>query len=513
MAVAIVGKITELARKASMGDEAAFEELYRLTRDRAYFVAYSITHNEEDSLDILQESYLKAWKKLREMIEPEICAAWMNQIVGNTAKDFVKKRRPQLFEPLGEEDNLLMLQPEEDSAYIPDAAMDTTETKRLIMEIIDDLPEDQRLCVLLYYYDDLPVADIAKALEVPISTVSNRLAYARKKIARSVEELEKSGKVKLRGAAPLSLLPWLLRGAASESGKILPPIILGGESTGTANAILMGAALPKIMAGIAAVIIIAGSVVTAALLLPKRLESAPDITKPVAEPTAVAPDAIAALDAVLSSTLDRWVNTYTEPHRAIPEAGVTQQAITQAISTRETAEEGTTSMARSTTITHNAASSTITAAKPAATTTAAAATTAAKPVATTTAAATTATTATTTTAPRLITKSSNGVIIEYMSGTLPEDVVFLAVVGSAGFTTRMINPSAGLVVERFTLSCTVNGTQVPVQGSVTVRLPVPAHALPDIALLEVQHVTAPLQVDDMPVQAEGGYLVFTTTYI
>ena len=80
-------RLTALARKASGGDEGAFNEIYRLTRDRAYFVAYSITHNEQDALDILQEGYLKAWRKLREMDSPEICAAWLNTIMGNTAKE------------------------------------------------------------------------------------------------------------------------------------------------------------------------------------------------------------------------------------------------------------------------------------------------------------------------------------------------------------------------------------------------------------------------------------------
>lgn len=148
---------------AAKGDENAFDELYVLTRDRAYFVAYSITKNEQDALDILQESYLKVWQKIDKLENPEAVSAWLRQIVGNTAKDFVKKRRPLLFEPLERDDGSLVLPFEENTEYIPDAAMDTAETKQLIMEIIDDLPEDQRLCVLLYYYDDISVADIAKA--------------------------------------------------------------------------------------------------------------------------------------------------------------------------------------------------------------------------------------------------------------------------------------------------------------------------------------------------------------
>ena len=186
--------IVALARQAAGGDGDAFNQLYVLTRDRAYFVAYSITHNEQDALDILQDSYLKAWQKIGELENPAVAGAWLRQIVGNTAKNFVKKRRPLLFEPLDGDDDPLALQPEENTEYIPDAAMDTAETRRLIMDIVDGLPEDQRLCVLLYYYDDMPVAAIAKSLELQATTVKNRLALARKKISRAVEQLEKSGR-------------------------------------------------------------------------------------------------------------------------------------------------------------------------------------------------------------------------------------------------------------------------------------------------------------------------------
>jgi len=257
-----------LAVRAVQGDENAFNELYHLTRDRAYFVAYSITHNEQDALDILQESYLKAWQKCGSLQTPAVFGAWLNQIVGNTAKDFVKKRRPLLFEALDNDTDILALQPEENDAYIPHEAMDTSETKRLIMDIIGELPEDQRLCILLYYYDDLPVAAIADALELPLSTVKNRLAYARKKISSGVEQLEKSGKVKLYGAAPISLMTWLLRNIVVETNKRLPPVILGSTATATgtttAVSLITGITLPKIVAGVTAdVIAVSGSVIAA----------------------------------------------------------------------------------------------------------------------------------------------------------------------------------------------------------------------------------------------------------
>ena len=275
--------ITELVQQAMKGDHRAFNDLYLLTRDRAYFVAFSITKNEQDALDILQDSYLKAWQRINTLQKAEQFPAWLNQITSNTAKDFIKLRKPHLFQPAGDaEITPLDLQAEKDREYIPDAAMDTAETRRLIMEIIDDLPEDQRLCVLMYYYDDIPLKEIATALEVSYSTVMSRLALARRKISNGVEIIEKKG-TKLYSAAPIPLLIWLLKHMTNESSKQLPPVILG--SAAKAGGITAVITLPKIISGIAVVSVIVGGII-AAVKLPAKQRQADEIDTYTAVPTA-----------------------------------------------------------------------------------------------------------------------------------------------------------------------------------------------------------------------------------
>ena len=289
-------QIALLAQKAAAGDEAAFNELYRQTRDRAYFVALTITKNEDDAFDILQEAYLKAWQKCGELRQPERFEAWLNQITANTARNFLKARKPLLFvEDADGEEDLLDWQPEQETGYIPDAAMDTAETRRLIMEIVDDLPEDLRLVTLLHYYDEMPLADICESLELPMSTVKARLRYARAKISKGVEDLEKRG-TKLYGAAPIPLVIWFLQHAVTE-GAALPAVILGGGSAAAAAAAAAGGAaasggtaagiggaaaaiaLPKIIAAVAAIAVIgSGAAVAATQLSGRRAEKATETT-------------------------------------------------------------------------------------------------------------------------------------------------------------------------------------------------------------------------------------------
>lgn len=252
-------------RRRKGGGQDAFNELYHLTRDRAHFVALSITRNEQDALDIVQDAYLKAWQGIGNLQKPEQFPAWLRQTTGNAAKDYIKKRKPAMFASGGGDDgpSIFDLQPEEDGEYIPDVSLDTAETRRLIMAIVDELPEDQRLCVLMYYYDEIPLGEIAATLDVPVGTVKKRLHLARKKISDGVEGLEKEHGVKLYGAAPIPLLIWLLKGAASTSAANLPPVILGSTAAaGTAaggitaaaasSKVAAAVALPKVVAAVAA---------------------------------------------------------------------------------------------------------------------------------------------------------------------------------------------------------------------------------------------------------------------
>ncbi|MCL2105552.1 MAG: sigma-70 family RNA polymerase sigma factor [Oscillospiraceae bacterium] len=259
-----------LVPAAAQGDEAAFNELYLLTRDACFFIALSLTRKEEDALDILQESYLKAYEQLGRLENPECFVRWLHQIVANTAKRFLSRKRELFCDDLA--DSPLHWQPETDAEFLPEDAMDMSETRRIIMEIIDGLPEDQRLCVLLHYYSGMELSEMAEALELPLGTVKSRLYYARNKISAAMERLQKKG-VKLYGAAPIPLLIFCLRKLPlPDFSAILPGAVVGASATaaaagsvvasaGTLTAKLGAIAVPKIVA-IAAAAVVAVSVPT-----------------------------------------------------------------------------------------------------------------------------------------------------------------------------------------------------------------------------------------------------------
>ncbi len=194
----------EIVRAAQLGDNRAFEALYNMTKDSSYFIALSITKNEQDALDIMQDSYIKAFGYISTLNAPELFDNWLGRIVANTSKNYISKKKPILFADVALNTDIEWNDEEFNKDYLPHESVDTKETSRLLMEIINGLSEDKRLCILMYYYQDMSVKEIAETLELPVTTVKYKLLSARAEIKKGVEDLEKRG-TKLYGVFPFAL--------------------------------------------------------------------------------------------------------------------------------------------------------------------------------------------------------------------------------------------------------------------------------------------------------------------
>ena len=219
---------------AKQGDAQAFGRLYSETVKTAYFVAKRILvgYPEEEIEDVLQDSYVAVYNNLSGYTSGNF-QGWVDVIVANRAKNFIKKKKPILFSEMESEDeDAPELQFEDENIeFRPEDNMDYSETKRLVMEIIDSLPEEQRLSVILFYFDELSVKDIAIACECSENTVKSRLNYARKNIKIKVEELEKKG-TKLYALPILPFLAWMLKEECKTTVVSASVLNLAGAGTG-----------------------------------------------------------------------------------------------------------------------------------------------------------------------------------------------------------------------------------------------------------------------------------------
>lgn len=198
-------RLTETVEKARRGDESAKEALYLDAYKSVYRFALRLVKNPEDAEDIMQEVFIAVNDKISDLREPAAFYKWVNQITANKCNEQLRRYKGIAF--MDDEDQFLSLV-DDDPANLPDRATDDEETRKIIMDVVDDLPDGQRACVLYYYYAQFTVAQIADALDISEGTVKSRLSAARAKIRAALEEKERKEGIKLYGI-PLALAPIL----------------------------------------------------------------------------------------------------------------------------------------------------------------------------------------------------------------------------------------------------------------------------------------------------------------
>lgn len=238
----------ELVQRAVEGDKEAFTNLYMLTYSELYHIVKVFIHNEDTAQDIVQETYYKSLRKIKQLKEPDKFPVWIKKIAVNTAKAHLRKVDWVLFsEADGEGGKSIAELQDERLEHIPEIVVDQAETKELIDQILGELDEKQRMVVGMFYYEQMSVNEIAEALNCSVNTVKSRLNYARKKIGKEIVELEKKGVI-LRTAAPIPILMYLfqkLRGVQEQIPKAKFLVKAGIE-----KAIVTGIAAAAICMGI-----------------------------------------------------------------------------------------------------------------------------------------------------------------------------------------------------------------------------------------------------------------------
>ena len=219
--------IGELVLLARQDDQNSVNELYNQTFKKAYFVARTAIKSSDGDYssqieDILQDAYVKAFSSLDKLEDPEKFQGWLDTIVINRCKDFLKKKKPTLFSDIASENSndgsTLEFEDSQENdrmEFKPEETVDYGETKRLIAEMLDRMPEDQKMCLLMYYYEEMSVRQIAEAFDCSEGTIKSRLNYARKNLKGQVLELEKKS-TKLYCMPLLPFLYWFFREQAAE---------------------------------------------------------------------------------------------------------------------------------------------------------------------------------------------------------------------------------------------------------------------------------------------------------
>lgn len=203
--------LTTIVQQAQNGEKGALEQLYHETYNRVYFYAYKIFGNENDAADVVQEVYVKVFTHLSELKDARAFHKWLYTIAVNECKQKMRRDSRQILTEEGDAffEQIIDLDPDLDA----NRRLIYKDARTFILAVIDYLPEEQRRAVLLYFYEQLTIHQIAEIEGVSESTIKSRLMIARKKIKAAVEAEERRTGTRLLVAGLPALAAVLAEGA------------------------------------------------------------------------------------------------------------------------------------------------------------------------------------------------------------------------------------------------------------------------------------------------------------
>ena len=310
-------KIKELVSSAKSGNKKSFDKLYELTHNDVWYNCLSLLKDEENAKDIMQETYITAFLKLNTLKDEEKFCGWLTAIATNKSKNKLKGKVEYQID-----DEVLITEAETDELMLPEEYIIKTEKRKVLLQIMEDtLSFNQYQTVLMFYFDEMSISEIAQGLEISEGTVKSRLNSSRAKMKTAIEDYEKKSGDKLHGVVVVPFFTTIFKEEAKSlavpnitiklpNGQTLATSATKGFATGaksTVSSIVKATATATVKAKVIAVVcgatILAGtSAVGISILAGCNAEKEP--TEP----------------SVISSTVQTSTVPTTVPKTTVPKA-------------------------------------------------------------------------------------------------------------------------------------------------------------------------------------------------
>lgn len=167
-------EIKDKVKKAIRGDDEAFEYIINNCKERLYRTAFAYVKNEEQALDVVQETVYKAYVSIEKLKNPEYFNTWITRILINNALTVIKKNSKVVYLDNNELINNII------------ANEANSDEKIYIWQALEQLELKHREVIILKYFDDLTVTEIARVLDCPVGTVKTYLNKGLKKLREFV---------------------------------------------------------------------------------------------------------------------------------------------------------------------------------------------------------------------------------------------------------------------------------------------------------------------------------------
>lgn len=155
--------------------QEAFAQLVSEFYETAFGWAYSRLRDADVAQDAVQEAFVVAYQQLHQLNEPQAFAGWFKQIVLSQVYRLLRDTRP-LAQAVDLNQEIVALEPG------PVALLENVELKERVMTAVQALPEKEQVVTQMFYLNGYSQKEIARLLELPLTTVKKRLQYARRNL-------------------------------------------------------------------------------------------------------------------------------------------------------------------------------------------------------------------------------------------------------------------------------------------------------------------------------------------
>lgn len=180
---------SELIKKAIDGDEAAYKQLLENYRGAIYNLLYKMVRNKEETEDLLQEAFMKAFNALPSFNEEYAFSTWLYKIAINNCIDHMRKKKLKTYsinKPVQAKDGELDRE-FPDTSMSPDKEVLSKERSKIIESAIAELPENYKVAIILRHSEEKSYEEIAQILNIPLGTVKARIFRAREMLKKKLK--------------------------------------------------------------------------------------------------------------------------------------------------------------------------------------------------------------------------------------------------------------------------------------------------------------------------------------
>lgn len=182
-----------LVEQAKEGNQSAFIQLVERYKDKIYYLCLRMLRSAEDAEDVAQETFLRVYTNLHRFDPKHQFSTWIYRIASNLCIDRIRKKKPNhsLDEPIkGDEGGRDRLSQQAGDEPTPEESLIALETRKRVVDALEQLPAHYRAVIVLRYFHDLSLAEIGEILSLPVTTVKTRVHRGREALRRLLSPME-----------------------------------------------------------------------------------------------------------------------------------------------------------------------------------------------------------------------------------------------------------------------------------------------------------------------------------